>query len=460
MVSAPFALERPTVTVLGCGYVGVTTAVVLANCGYNVYAIEPMPVRLDILKTGKSFFYEAGVDPLIANALKHGTLVFTNSYEASVPNSSIIFSCVGTPDYEDGSSDLTYVFEAAQHAAKLVKPGAIFVQKSTVPVGTGAQVEQVFAKANAEVRYVSNPEFLAESSAIRDTLWFDRIVTGSEDRKAAQAILDLYKIVEEHADDVGKIAGLQPPTHLPKPHYINTARNSAELIKVSANAFLALKITFANSIAKLADKSDADITEVMQAVGADRRIGSAFLNAGRGYGGGCFPKDVSGLIRTAEDFGVNMEIMHAMVELNASMPHYIIEKVALALNSPTLQDKKVAILGLAFKAGTSDSRRSPAVVMANTLAEQGTVVTAYDPQAALEAKHELHDAVHLAHSLDEAVQSTDVVFVATDWPEFIHMDIIKLAKLSGAKLFVDCMNRFDRDKFAGTTLKYIGVGRN
>ena len=436
-----------TITVLGCGYVGVTTAVVLANCGIKVYAIEPMPARLDILKQGKSFFYEAGVDALIQRAMKAGTLVFTNSYEEAVPQSSIVFSCVGTPDNADGSSNLSFVFGSAEEASKYVKPGTVFVQKSTVPVGTGARVIELFKKSGADVRYVSNPEFLREGTAIADTLWFDRIVAGSDDQAATQIILDLYKTIEQDAGKVSTYAGIEKPASVPKPHYMATSRNSAELIKVTANAFLALKISFANSIAKLADLSGADVMQVMDGIGSDRRIGRAFLNAGRGFGGGCFPKDVSGLIRSAEEYGAGMEIMKAATEVNESMPHYVISKAKAALgetadNDNVFSGKRVAVLGLAFKAGTSDVRKSPAITIANTLAEQDAEVCVYDPEA-----------------MDEAVQNTDVIFVATDWPEFVSMDLAKLAKVSGAKVLVDCMNRFDSSELKGTSLTYVGIGR-
>lgn len=455
--------QLPTITVLGCGYVGVTTAVVLANCGYRVYAIEPLPERLNILKTGRSFFFEAGVDPLIKHALETGNIIFTDTYEEAIPQSSVVFCCVGTPDNADGSSNLTYVFQAAEQAAKLMKPGTVFAQKSTVPVGTGARVEQAFAKAGADIRYVSNPEFLAESSAIKDTLWFDRIVTGSEDKAAAEQVLALYKTIEQHAESIAELAGIATPAQIPPPEYIFTARNSAELIKVSANTLLALKITFANSIAKLADKAGADVTEVMAGVGADRRIGRAFLNAGRGYGGGCFPKDVSGLIRSAEEYGVDMEIVEAMADVNASMPHYIINKAKDVLGdisgNNTLKDRKVAVLGLSFKAGTSDVRRSPAIVIANTLAEQEAVVHAYDPEAMEEAKPNLDERITLADSLKAAIQDADVIFVATDWPEFLSMDLTPFASRSKVKLLVDCMNRLDSARAITAGITYVGVGK-
>jgi UDPglucose 6-dehydrogenase len=454
--------SKLTITVLGCGYVGVTTAVVLANCGVKVYAIEPMPARLDILKQGKSFFYEAGIDALIKRGMDGGMLTFTDSYEEAIPTSTIVFSCVGTPDNADGSSNLSYVFDSAEQASAHIKPGTIFVQKSTVPVGTGARIIELFKKHGADVKYVSNPEFLRESTAIADTLWFDRIVAGSDDQTAARAIIDLYKTIEQHADAVGVAAGVEKPASVPIPQYMLTSRNSAELIKVTANAFLALKISFANSIAKLADLAGADVNQVMDGVGSDRRIGRAFLNAGRGYGGGCFPKDVSGLIRSAEEYGAGMEIMKAATEVNESMPHYVINKAKAALGSKednAFSGKRVAVLGLAFKAGTSDVRKSPAVTIANTIAEQGAHVTAYDPEAMEEAREDLDKAITLVDSIDAAIHETDVIFVATDWPEFVSLDLAKLAKDSGAKMLVDCMNRYDSAKVADASLSYIGVGR-
>jgi len=286
-------------------------------------------------------------------------------------------------------------------------------------------------------------------------LWFDRIVAGSDDKEAAQAILDLYKEIELHRDEIAAVAGLSAPKDIPEAQYFRTSRNSAELIKVSANAFLALKISFANSIAKLADKADASVVEVMDVVGADRRIGRAFLNAGRGYGGGCFPKDVSGLIRSAEEYGVDMEIMNAAAEVNDSMAHYIIKKTENTLGS-SFAGKQVAILGLSFKAGTSDARRSPPIAIANTLAEQGAQVRAYDPQAMEEAKEELDERVELCDTTASAIQDAVCIFIGTDWPEFKSFDFSEAAL---TKVLVDAMNCIDKDSLPNT-MTYLGVGRN
>ncbi len=447
--------KHSTITVLGAGYVGLTTAALLAHAGYKVYAIEPNPKRLEVIKQGRSFFYEAGLDPVIKVAMDAGNLIATDSYSESVPSSDIVFSSVGTPDNPDGSSNLAYVFSAAQEAAKYLKDGSIFVQKSTVPVGTGNQVEEVFKKAGKRIRYVSNPEFLREGTALYDTLFFDRVVVGGDDKEAVEEILNVYRNLENHRDEIADVAGVKKESRLGK--YIPTSRNSAELIKVSANALLALKISFANSIAKLADKVDADVVEVMDAVGADERIGRAFLNAGRGYGGGCFPKDVSGLIASGLENGVDLEIMTAAQNLNASMPGYIMEKLKDTIGS--FEGKNIAVLGLAFKAGTSDVRKSPGVSMANILAKSGANVTTYDPEASEEASEDLRRNVVQRESIKEATSGVDAIVVATEWPKLINYPISKYKDAMAGDVFVDAINHFDKNEVTSSGLRYIGVGR-
>ena len=419
------------ITILGTGYVGLTTATLFAQLGHNVTAVEPNQQRLSVIQTGKSFFFEAGLDPLVADGVANGTLVATDAYD-SVASADIVFSCVGTPDNPDGSPNLEYVFASATACAQAMRQGAIFVQKSTVPVGTGAKIQALFIAEGKTVAYVSNPEFLREGTALLDTLWFDRVVVGSSDAAAARNVLGLYRELAAKRSDIATKAGISAPAQYTEGQYIATSQNSAELIKVTANAFLALKISFANSIAKLADKSGADVVEVMDAVGADKRIGRAFLNAGRGYGGGCFPKDVSGLISSAQEYGVAMDIMHEAAELNASMPGYIVNKVSHLL--PQGFNSRVAILGLAFKSGTSDARKSPAIQIANIFAERGATVVAYDPQATEEAKHDLLSSVQIAPSIDECIKDADAVVIGTDWPEFLSYDLQKIAESMSGNL--------------------------
>lgn len=302
---------------------------------------------------------------------------------------------------------------------------------------------------------MSNPEFLREGTALSDSLYFDRIVVGGNDHKANQKVLDIYVNVETSRNKLIQLADIAAKDT--KGEYIETNLSGAELVKVTANAFLALKISFANSIAKLADQADADINEIMDAVGSDWRIGRAFLNAGRGYGGGCFPKDVSGLISSAEEHGVDLSIMTAAAEVNESMVGYIANKAKDALG--TLESKKIAVLGLAFKSGTSDTRRSPGVKLANILGHSGSEVHAHDPEANGEAREDLRRGIKLHDNLESAVEGADAVFVATDWKQFTEYDLSKLKQLMSGKILVDCMNAYNITEVENAGLHYIGVGR-
>ena len=447
--------DSKTITVLGAGYVGLTTAALLAHADYKVYLVEPNKERLNTIKTGKSFFFEDGLDPVIKLAIDSGTLIPTTSYKDSVPHSDIVFSCVGTPDNPDGSSNLTYIYAAATETAQYAKPGLIYTQKSTVPVGTGTKIEELFAKLNKKIEYVSNPEFLREGTAVYDTLFFDRVVAGGHDKTAVSEILDVYMKLEQFREHIAHVARV--PLGARGDQYIATTLNSAELIKVTANAFLALKISFANSIAILADKADADVVEVMDAVGADNRIGRAFLNAGRGYGGGCFPKDVSGLIFSGLDYGVNLEIMQAAQAQNNQMPGYVVDKLQDTVAEP-LSDKKVAVLGLAFKAGTSDVRRSPGVSIANKLVVAGAKVITYDPQAHEEAAPDLHAGVSQAKTIDEAIKDADIVVIATEWDEILSYPADNFAKLMSGNVLFDAINQYNAVDATTAGLVYIGVG--
>lgn len=449
-------MQSHTITVLGAGYVGLTTAVAFAHAGYRVYVIEPDEKRLEVIKAGRSWFFEEGMDPLIKTALENGSLTPTASYEEAVPESSVVFSCVGTPDKSDGSSNLTYVFSAAEEATKYLEAGSIYVQKSTVPVGTGQKIEASFKRLNKDVHYVSNPEFLREGTAVYDTLFFDRVVAGGRDQASVNEILGMYMRLEKFRDHIAHIARI--PATPRGDQYIATSLNSAELIKVSANAFLALKISFANSIALLADQTDADIVEVMDAVGADNRIGRAFLNAGRGYGGGCFPKDVSGLIASGHDYGVNLEIMDAARRLNESMPEYIVDKLTNALDG-SLTGKRVAVLGLAFKAGTSDVRRSPGIAIANLLQKAGAEVVVYDPQANHEAADDLHESVTVTESIEDATRNASATLIATEWEAFLNYPAARFAENMTGDILFDAVNRYDMLEATSAGLRYVGVGR-
>lgn len=445
------------ILVIGAGYVGLTSAVVMANCGYDTTLLEIDSNKLKLLKSGKPHFHEAGIRELLRKSIKSKCLLITDDEQRAIKSADIIFCCVGTPDNPDGSSNLTYVFNVAASVTKYAKTKIIFVQKSTVPVGTGRIINIGFKKSRQRISYVSNPEFLREGTAIQDSLAFDRVVVGSDDKAAAKSIINIYKKIEGNRQEIFNLTGLEQAAHVVESEYITTDLSSAELIKVSANAFLALKISFANSIAKLADQSGANVSDVMDAVGADKRIGRSFLNAGRGYGGGCFPKDVSGLISSAADHGVDMPILVAATEVNESMPGYIASRIQDNLNG--LEGKKVAVLGLAFKSGTSDARKSPGVKLANLLHKAGALVKAYDPYANQEASGDLHSEIEILQSLEDALHGIDAVVVATDWPEFLNIDLVRLSKIMFGKLFFDAMNSFDYSKVRAVGLQYMGVGR-
>lgn len=443
------------IVVIGSGYVGTTSAAIFANCGYSVTAIDLDKNKVDTIMTGEAPFYEHGLHALISRAVSEDKLRASTSYDA-VREADIVMSCVGTPDHPDGSSNLSYVFDVADKVSLLMKPGTIFVQKSTVPVGTGQKIKQLFARATLDVSYVSNPEFLREGTAISDFLWFDRVVVGSDDREAAEIVTQLYRTLETCLDRIAALAKVQPPAAHVSQYFI-TNLNSAELIKVTANAFLALKISFANSISKIADATGADIVEVMDVVGADPRIGRAFLDAGRGYGGGCFPKDVRGLISSASEYGVDLSIMTAASDLNETMPGYIASKLQKQIGE--FDGKTIAVLGLAFKAGTSDARLSPGVKLANILAHDGAMLRVYDPEASEEAEADLRKGIEICDSAALAVKSADAVCITTDWPELTELNLADLAATMKGAILVDAVNRYDKHTVTGAGLIYIGVGR-
>jgi UDPglucose 6-dehydrogenase len=448
-------VNSQTLTILGAGYVGLTTAALLAHAGYTVYAVEPNQKRLDIIKEGRSFFFETGLDTIIKSAVDNGRLIPTTSYADSIRISSVVISCVGTPDNPNGSSNLTYVFDAAKEAAHHMIPGTIYVQKSTVPVGTGKIIEDLFNSLGTSIDYVSNPEFLREGTAIADTLFFDRVVAGGNNPTAVMRILDIYRELGLHRDDIARLAGTKTTTQ--NGSYISTSLNSAELIKITANAFLALKISFANTIARLSDQVDADIVEVMDAVGADHRIGQAFLSAGRGYGGGCFPKDVDSLILSGSEYGVDMSIMKAAQNINISMIDYVATKLTSAMNGQ-IDGRRVAVLGLTFKAGTSDTRHSPGVRLANLLNKLGAVVSTYDPKVYENTINELHNNVTQTTSIKTALSGVDAVIIMTDWEDFIQCTPAAYLEAMSGKIFIDAVNGFTRNHIEDAGLLYAGIG--
>jgi len=459
-------VRKKKIAVVGTGYVGLSFAAVLSNVGYKVFAFDIDEEKIETIKKGKAYFSEKGLDELISSGLKKGLLVPTTSYEDYLHEADIVFSCVGTPDNCDGSSNLDHVFDVGKIVANLGKEGVIFVQKSTVPVGTGRKLMKVIEEENPNLRYsyISNPEFLAEGSAVYDTFKMDRVVLGGDSSEAIDYVLGLYKSINEGMEDID-LDAVSEFAHMYRAknngeegfNVVKTNLESAELIKVTSNAFLSLKISFANSIALLCNQTGADINEVMDGVGMDKRIGRSFLYAGRGYGGGCFPKDVSGLISIAKEHGVDLEIMEASTSVNSKMPNEIIKEVKEKAGS--LKNKRIALLGLSFKPGTSDVRKSPAIKLANLLIEEKAFVQTYDPKAMEEAEKELKDSVIYTSSIKEALEESDIVMIATEWPELTNYDYSKHINDIKDKLIVDCQNRLDKEKIKEQGFDYIGVGR-
>lgn len=464
------------ITIAGTGYVGLTTATVLANVGYKVWTIDVDSKKIETIKGGKSYFFESGLDQFIKKSIDEKKLFPTIEYEEAIAESDIVFSCVGTPDKEDGTPNLDFIYQVVEQVAKncekVGKKEIIFVQKSTVPVGTGKKLVEYAKSINPKLRmrYVSNPEFLREGSALYDTLVVDRIVIGSKDVEAREEVAKLFKNVNEFAINLkhdsytdyasvyhNSFADAEKIDFSKKIQMMGV--ESAELVKVTANAFLSLKISFANSIAKLADEAGANVQEVMNGVGADIRIGRSFLYPGIGWGGGCFPKDVSGLITVSKEHGVAQTIMEEAVAVNNSMIEYIIEKGEKLLKSDT-KGVEVAVLGLSFKPGTSDVRKSPAIKLCNALVKKGAKVKAYDPQAMEEAKHDLSDQVQLTENIDDCIIGVKLVFVATEWKEFLSYDWKKAKTLVEKSNIVDARNSLDYKKMRAEGWIYTDIGRS
>ena len=456
---------KDVITVVGAGYVGLTAASVIASAGYKTNLIDVDERKIEIIKRGRSHFFEAGLDKLVKSGIDSENLIPTTEFD-SLKETDILFSCVGTPDREDGSSNLDYIFQVADKVAHISSGEIIYVQKSTVPVGTGKKIKKYIASKNSDlkVKYVSNPEFLREGSAVYDTIFFDRLVIGGEDLEAMSKVEKVFKDVDEWAKkyesngygDYVLYASHPDDSGLPfEEKTIKINIESAELVKVTSNAFLALKISFANNIAKVADKTGANVKEVFDAVGMDRRINRSFLYPGLGWGGGCFPKDVSGLTKAGEELGLNMKILKEAYEENRSMVDYVADRVI----SISPKNKEVGILGLSFKPGTSDVRKSPAIALVKKLLDKGFKVTVNDPEAFEEAKHELGESVIYEDDPKKVIENHEIVVIATDWKVYKDTDWSKINR-SKLKYVLDARNCSDKKDVESNGLEYIGIGVN
>ncbi len=432
------------ISIIGAGYVGLVTAAIFSDLGNEVSCVEISEKRLVLLNKGQIPFSEPSLPEFIARNKNKGRLVFTNSYKESIPASDVVFICVGTPPKDNGEADLTYLFNALEETAKNLAKDTIIVIKSTFPIGFENDLEQIVKKhTKINFEFAACPEFLKEGSALEDALNPDRIVIGAATKKAQRVLLEL------HAPLPGK--------------RIVCDMRSAQLIKYASNSFLATKISFANALANICEKANADIEKVIEGVGADRRIGTSFFKPGIGYGGSCLPKDVLAFIAQASQFDYNFDLLKSVDAINNYQIESFIRKIRQALNAQ--EDKKanlegfnLAILGLAFKPNTDDMRDAPSVKIINRLQLLGAKITAFDPQSIENAKLVLKN-VDYASDEYEAVKDKDALVVITEWDQFKEMDMEKIKKLLKNPIVIDGRNVYDREKMIRLGYNYTSIGR-
>ena len=430
------------IAMIGTGYVGLVSGACFADFGHRVCCVDKDSSKIDGLNGGVMPIWEPGLEALVRSNGERGRLTFTTDLAAAVKDAEAVFIAVGTPARRgDGHADLTFVFEAVRELARFIRPGAVVVTKSTVPVGTGDKIEQILAEEGVrEVSVASNPEFLREGAAIADFKHPDRIVVGAEDQHAQDVLREIYR-----------------PLFLNRAPILITGRRTAELTKYAANAFLAVKISFINEIADLCEAVDADVQDVARGIGLDNRIGPKFLHAGPGYGGSCFPKDTLALLQTAEKVGVDQRIVRTTVEVNDHRKAQMVERVSAALGG-NIKGKRVGVLGLTFKPNTDDMREAPSIPIVNALVERGAEVSAFDPVAREQAE-KIFNAIDFADDAYAAAEGADALVIVTEWDEFRALDLDRIAALLRGKVLVDLRNVYDRTDAEEAGLTYYGVGR-
>lgn len=452
------------VCVIGTGYVGLVTGVCLAHTGHHVICIDNNEEKVKLLKSGQSPIYEPGLSELMQNCTKTGLLEFTSDLKMGVEHGDILFIAVGTPPLPTGESDTRYVEAVAKGiGAHLTTGYKVIVNKSTVPIGSGDWVRRIVldgveerkkaegesgSDIEAEFDVVSNPEFLREGSAIFDTFNPDRIVLGSNSQKALNMMLELYAPLVERkfADD----------SSLPPVPVVMTDLSSAEMIKYAANSFLATKISFINEIAGICDRVGADVTQVAKGIGLDSRIGNKFLQAGIGWGGSCFPKDVSALVHTADDYGCDAQLLKAAVEVNKRQRMIAVDKLQQALK--ILKGKTVGLLGLTFKPDTDDMRDAPSLDLIQELNRLGAKVKAYDPIISQSGMRDGLSGVVVETDPERLADGCDALVLVTDWEQFKRLDYAKMVKSMEHNVFVDGRNFCDRKELEAAGFHYVGIG--
>ena len=442
-------------SVIGAGYVGLTTAACLAHIGHEVFCSESDAEKLTKLQNGMMPLYEPNLESIIRSGQKAGLLHFGSSEDA-IAWGEAVFICVGTPPLANGDADLSAIEGVARMIAKRAAGYRLVIEKSTVPVQTGAQLRKHLSVHNTnglKVDVASNPEFLREGTSVEDFLHPDRIVVGVESTRAAELMREIYRPIIEQ--------GFACPIHekcpsREAPQFFVTDTGSAELIKHASNSFLAMKISFINMVANLCEAVGADVTKVAQGMGLDPRIGAAFLSPGIGFGGFCFPKDVQAFIRIAEKSGCDFSLLKEVEKINQSRLERFVEKIRRELW--VIRRKKVAMFGLAFKPNTDDVRFAPSISLATALLAEGAMVTAYDPQAMTKAKAVLPGVVYCADPYEASV-GADAVLIVTEWDEFRQLDWKRLFSLVEHPLVIDGRNMFSPEEISRYGFRYVSIGR-
>ena len=432
------------IVVIGTGYVGLVSGACFSEFGFTVTCVDKDASKIAALKQGIIPIYEPGLDDLVKRNHNAGRLTFTTDLGPAVQDADAVFIAVGTPTRRgDGHADLSFVFAAAEEVAAHLTGYTVVVTKSTVPVGTGNQVEHVIRKANASADFdiASNPEFLREGSAIGDFMRPDRVVVGVRNDRAKDVMRQLYR-----------------PLYLIEKPVLFTDLETAELIKYAANAFLAVKISYINQMADLCEKVGANVHDVAKGMGLDNRIGSKFLHPGPGYGGSCFPKDTLALVKTAESYNSPVSIVSEVVAYNQARKYAMADRVQNAF-SGDVKGRKIAVLGLAFKPETDDMRESPSIEIITTLSEAGAQISAYDPAAMEEAKHLLPDTISFADSAQDCLEGADGAVVVTEWNEFRALTPHLFAQLMAGNVLVDLRNIYEPEQMHEVGLTYLSIGR-
>ena len=431
------------VAMIGTGYVGLVSGACFADFGHHVTCVDKDADKIASLARGEVPIFEPGLPELVKSNLRQDRLVFSTELAPAVRAADAVFIAVGTPSRRgDGHADLSFVYAAAREIASALDGFTVVITKSTVPVGTGDEVERIIrqVRPDADFAVVANPEFLREGAAIRDFKLPDRIVVGTEDARAKERMAELYR-----------------PLYLNAPPLLYTDRRTAELVKYAANAFLAMKITFINEVADLCEAVGADVQEVARGVGLDNRIGTKFLHAGPGFGGSCFPKDNLALIKTGQDHAAPLRLVETVAAVNDQRKRAMARKVAAALGGQ-LRDKSIAVLGLTFKPNTDDMREAPSIALITALHDMGARVRAYDPAGMENARGLLGDVTYCQDAYACAAGAEALVIV-TEWEQFRALDLARLKQIMARPVIVDLRNIYRRDELARHGFTYVGVGR-